>query len=348
MRNTPQSFTKHSTEPSAQLSTKPDRYYAGFDYLRAILSLAVIAIHTNLLTAHGKFSLEETGINIFDIIQFNLFFLAVPVFLLISLFLFYKKNGTLLKDGRRIYQLVILYVFWTSIWILFKDTRPRDGIYETLIFLMRGGKSIFWFFFSLTFTTALAAVTRKLSPRLTWIALCISLFVIALFPILNMADPAYQYLVAFWNPLGFIPYVFAARLFVYYENIAKSHRSIQLILLVTFIALCCIEWLTLIHPNHRLVQFVEMPIYSRVSVAIGASLLFIAALKIQSSPPRFIQLLSASSLGLYCTHPFLVALTSGIKTEVVGLQAITYFLAITAASLALTYILKQVFQARLI
>lgn len=326
----------------------PPNHYAGFDYLRAILSLAVIAIHTNLLTSHGKFSQEEAGINIFDIVQFNLFFLAVPVFIIISLFLFYKKSGTPSQDRRRIYQLIILYIFWTSLWILFKDTRPRDGIDQVLIFIMRGGKSIFWFFFSLTFTTALAALTRKLPLRLTWMALCVSLLAITIFPILNMYEPAYRYLVAFWNPLSFVPYVFAAKLFVYYENTIKSHRRIQLILLVAFVALCSIEWLTLIHPNHRLVQFVEIPIYSRVSVAVGASLLFIASLQIHRQPPKVVKVLSSASLGLYCIHPFLVALTPTIRDEAVGLYAIAYFLLIAAASLATTYLLKQVLQARLI
>ncbi len=323
-------------------------YYAGFDYLRAILSLAVIAIHTKVMSAHGRFSVDElSGINVFDIIHFNLFFLAVPVFFTISLFLLYKKDEALSKSGRRIYHFFILYVFWTSAWILFKDTRPGDGLADIVIYILRGGKSIFWFFFSLVFVTALAAFTKKLSTQLTWIALCASIVMVALFPILNMQNPGYRYLVAFWNPLLFIPYVFGAKLFVHYEETLKSAKHIPTLLLIAFVALCSVEWATLVHPNHELVQVVQLPLYARVSVVIGAFALFIAFLQVKGQPPRVIKVLSSASLGMYCVHPFLIELTKAIRNESTGLNAVIYFLAIATASLIMTYFLKQIFQARL-
>ena len=328
---------------------KHSNYYAGFDYLRAALSLAVIAIHTKLLATHGNFSFDDRfGINVFDIVHFNVFFLAVPVFFIISLFLFYKKDESLLKSGRRIYHLLVLYVFWTGTWILFKDTRPDDGILGIILYIMRGGKSIFWFFLSLTIATVLAALTRKLSTKLAWIALALSTLAVALFPLLNIYDPTYRYLVAFWNPLQFIPYVFAAKLFVHYENVLSSGKRIQFMLLMLFVVLCCVEWATLVHPNHQLVQIVQIPLYTRVSVVAGASLFFVAALQIKRPPPSFIKALSSASLGMYCVHPFLISLTLTIRNEVTGIAAIAYFLAIAIASLMLTYGLREVLRQRLV
>lgn len=324
-------------------------YYAGFDYIRAVLSLAVIAIHTRLLSAHGNLSVDErSGFNVFDIIELNLFFLAVPLFFLVSLFLFYKKQSTLVKDGRRVYQILILYAFWSAAWVLFRDTRPKSGLSEILVFIISGGESVFWFFFSLAFVTLVAALTRKLSTQLTWIALCTSTLMIALFPILNMQDANYRYLVAFWNPLLFVPCVFAAKLFVRYEDAFKSRKYIQPALLVIFIGLCILEWLTLIHPNHELVQAIQIPYYARPSVLVGAFILFISALRVRARPPAVIKFLSSVSLGLYCMHPFLISLTSEIGRRAVGIEAIAYFLCITAASLAATYLFKSILRERLI
>jgi len=141
-----------------------NRYYYGFDYLRAILPFFVIAIHTRFVSAYGNlFSDGRAGINIFDVVQYNLLILAVPSFFIISLFLFFKKKQTSKKeDIARIYKLFVLYVFWMSLWVLIKKPPHPSDISHAVMFMVRGGNSIFYYFFTLIILTAISIFVKKI------------------------------------------------------------------------------------------------------------------------------------------------------------------------------------------
>lgn len=322
-------------------------HYNGLDYLRAFLPLFVVAIHTRLASTYGNLSNHEIpGINVFDIVQFNLFMLAVPAFFLISLFLFFRKTQTSTKyDVQRIYELSVLFVFWSGIWILINHTYPERNPADIIIFIVRGGSSIFYFFFSLVFLTVLASFTKNISVRLTWIFLGFSSFMTILFPVLNIYDPAYKYLVAYWNPLLFVPCVFAAKLIAFHEDRLKFRNKTLVIILILYILISVIEWLTLMHPNHELVLATEMPSYARFSIIVGASLLVITSLQITRKPSRIITIMSSAALGVYCVHPFLLSRFVFVKSA--G-GTVGYFLVVTVASLSITLILKKLFCVRLI
>jgi peptidoglycan/LPS O-acetylase OafA/YrhL len=66
-------------------------YFTGFDYLRAVFSLTVVVLHGGGLGFIKTINPELEFIS--KLINQNILHLAVPVFLQISLFLFYKKYG---------------------------------------------------------------------------------------------------------------------------------------------------------------------------------------------------------------------------------------------------------------
>jgi surface polysaccharide O-acyltransferase-like enzyme len=56
---------------------------SGFDYLRAILSVFVVVLHCGILG-----TLIDGTVSVEEILRFNLFFLAVPMFIFMSIYLF--------------------------------------------------------------------------------------------------------------------------------------------------------------------------------------------------------------------------------------------------------------------
>jgi surface polysaccharide O-acyltransferase-like enzyme len=92
-----------------------------FDYLRAICCIAVVCLHTGLL------SLFLNWKNFCYIIVDNVFYLAVPIFFKIALVLFFlnrQKN----KDyffQKRLFQIIKLYIFWGIFSSLFYFFTPK-------------------------------------------------------------------------------------------------------------------------------------------------------------------------------------------------------------------------------
>ena len=123
------------------MSTISRKLY-GFDYLRVICSLIVVLLHVqHEFSNHFHFTpIEEVLINSFI---YNLGFLAVPVFLQISLFLFYFNLN--LKEKyfkKRIIDITKIYVLWFLIYPIFSKLVIEHGELPSLNFL-----SIFNYFF---------------------------------------------------------------------------------------------------------------------------------------------------------------------------------------------------------
>jgi len=91
--------------------------FEGFDFLRAIFSLAIVAAHTglfNLTTIYGTSTVT-------DLLYTNFSYIAVPTFLQISLFLFQLKSGRVVFKTffqNRITKLIYLYLFWLTSFVL--------------------------------------------------------------------------------------------------------------------------------------------------------------------------------------------------------------------------------------
>lgn len=328
-------------------------YFHGFDYLRTLFVLCVVAIHTKLFSSYTplftKVSYSLKDISIFDIIHFNLLFSAVPGFLIISVYLSSNKVYSHKKDYiRKIEGLLYLYLFWVGILVISMGLKPSLSIAGITGFIIRGGNSLFYFFFTLIFITIISFFFDKINRYLFYFLFFCSILSLWLYPILNIVSEKFKYLVAYWNPLLFLPYAFIGKIFS--ENIKENQdkdrvsKSTIVLLLLTFVISAVFEWAYLPNENHKLVLSSIMPSYARLSPAIGAVLLLIFAFKINKPAPVFIKILSDASLGVYCVHIFVLRYLNPILPS----WPPGKFFATLLFSLFLTFILRRILSARLI
>ena len=133
--------------------TRPDHIY-GFNYLRASLSVAVVAIHTKLFGTLNTFQADnrvEHAITASDLMYLIGLSLAVPTFFLISLFLLCAR-----AEGNRYYyscmlKVAGLYLLWMCLLVLFPwgsvQLPAEFSLKSVTLFVVAGGHTPFYFFF---------------------------------------------------------------------------------------------------------------------------------------------------------------------------------------------------------
>jgi hypothetical protein len=301
----------------------------GFNFLRAIMSILIVVWHTGGFGHSLIFDPNNIDNHVFtlsDFLNFHILMVIVPLFIFISCFLIvYKKPS---KDNmiKRSIELVILTVFWTilltiwqggykAIWTLV----PRDFVSLTLIFI-RSGNTIYYFFVSLIICNILTFYACKISFRTNVILLIVCVLVLIAVPLIAIRfnEPI---IAAFYNPLNFIIYAFAA--VVIYTLIVErkiKKNVLYFILLAGAIVFSVWEWKFLKSVIFIRFQGFGIPAYTRVS------LLFISAFFIvffyHFTPKRnskVINYLARNSLALYCLHPFLLSIRLGERFGLEGL-----------------------------
>lgn len=304
------------------MSTISRKLY-GFDYLRVICSLIVVLLHVqHEFSNHFHFTpIEEVLINSFI---YNFGFLAVPVFLQISLFLFYLNLN--LKEKyfkKRIIDITKIYVLWFLIYPIFIKLVIEHGELPSLNFLSintfiaSGGHTLIYFLSDLILLTAISGLLMKIgllkNKYLVVSFLLISSLIVFLLPFIRIFPLALLNIdmTQHWNPLNFIPYIFSS--YLLYMQLDNETNSLNKMSVATWcvilLILCCtvvIEWRYL-----QGYDFWEdrllLPIYSRLSLIISAYIVSYLAINYLSYPPPvFIQLISNCSLGIYCIHYILI------------------------------------------
>ncbi|BBC24301.1 acyltransferase family protein [Pseudanabaena sp. ABRG5-3] len=349
--------------------------FEGFDFLRAIFAIAIVADHAGLFSVA---TIQELTFAT-DILYANFSYVAVPVFFQISLFLFYFKGKNLELSSffqKRIVKLIYLYLFWVSTFTFLKIlfTKGLTGftnfdslsIRNILEFIISGGNSPLYFFFSLIFITSLAAVITFLRKKIAndSLQLVISYCLLTLFCLLILSFSFTDLVVnligsqeisamtaisniARWNynPLNFLPYLFTASITVqefYQGDLQKQtlHLSKKLwSLFFLFLIFTLLEWFLLKNLFH----------YSRLSLVFGSWLLLYLALISKQKPAYTVSLVSNLSLGIYVTHLFLTHVfwieapnfSNAIFELLPRLYVIVRFLIVLGASIAITYLLKK-------
>ncbi len=89
---------------------KPDRKLEGFDFLRTVFSIAIVALHSELFLLAGTVTIGSLCFA--KLLKANIAYLAVPVFLQMALFLFLLKRkevGFQYFLRRRLPKLISLY-----------------------------------------------------------------------------------------------------------------------------------------------------------------------------------------------------------------------------------------------
>jgi hypothetical protein len=192
--------------------------FEGIDYLRAILSISVVLWHMRTAGRSLIFSAEKYPLHKYtlsDFVNFQVLLLAVPTFILISNFLYaYGKVGKTALT-RRLKRLFILLAFWPIAYTIFRHSYlglPNlipDSFGSLLIKIFTAGNTAYYFFVSLILSLLVTHLIARLSTPLQITGFLSSLLILALLPVATIYLGIYQ-LSAFWNPLNFLPYPFAA------------------------------------------------------------------------------------------------------------------------------------------
>lgn len=314
--------------------------FEGFEFLRAIFSLALVAYKTKVFYIPKELAFNDFTYVLSDYILSGMVgALAVPVFLQISLFLF---NGKSEKTGlsyfiqKRLPRLVSLYLFWviaiTVFDILFVDgfdavRQAGSSVKQLVLFIVSGNNTPYFFFFSLIFVTIIAEILillfsklRQTSTRI-FISYCLLITSSILLFTSSIIEPMIDYTGAQssllnllnsltqwdYTPLNFLPYIFTAAITAQEYNEGKLNKALKrklyglFALTLTFFML---EWI--LTSNRLLIQVDQAPLdhYMRLSLVFGSWLLLYLALLAKRSIPASIRFLSDCSLGIYGFHVF--------------------------------------------
>lgn len=355
---------------------KPSNTFEGFDFLRAIFSLAIVALKTNL------FLLAEILVSstIAYALMSKIGYLAVPVFLQISLFLLYvksEKSGFSYFLQKRLPKLISLYLFWLTSKVLFdifvkgkfEDIKASlSSARKVIEFIVSGDQSPFFFFFSLIFLSTLAATISTLFKKfekpstkvgISYGLLFISCILVFSFPVADLivsqspsnSAPAFLRVIssiANWdyNPISFLPYLFTALIATqefYNGNLKRVTLSLKLKLcglLALFVMFSVLEWNLLENLLH----------YSRLSLIFGSWLLLDLAILSTRKVPGIVKFISTCSLGIYGFHVFFtsfpglehISLIGDFLQRVPGLEIMVGFLVTLIGSIALTLAFKRI------
>jgi surface polysaccharide O-acyltransferase-like enzyme len=333
-----------------------ERYYPGFDYLRAFFCIAIVGWHTKVFGyAHilDK-SLDGFKVTLPDIMYANLLLLGVPLFFQISLFLFIQ-NRKEKKDYcvHRLKRLGFLYIFWSlvSVVILYDGIDFNKVI--SLDYWIAAGYTHIYFMFSLMVTTIgtelLCLLRSKMSENkfrvLTIFLLILScmvlLFRIPLYELLKASHYAYL-IVAFYSPINFIPYIFTTFLIDYYCK--KTKVSYVIVLFVLSIIVIMLEWKYQVNTFNFGQGGILISPYARLSLVMTVSIAMCFALKITRRAPKRIMQISNLSLGVYITHYYLANKLfqfSPSLARIAGDNGLLSFIFVLIVSIGLSYVIKH-------
>lgn len=331
------------SEKSLSTPTLKTQKFEGFDFLRAFFSIAIVGYKTKIFYIPKLLFPGYLPYFLSDYVLSGMVgALAVPVFLQISLFLFYTKSKNIRLGyfiQKRLPRLISLYLFWvTSITlfdILFVDgfasfREATSSVKQIILFIVSGNNTPYFFFFSLLFVTVIAEILVLLFSRLknisikrsiTYFLLIASCFLIfsfsAIEPFIKNSNAQSSLLhglnsliVWDYNPLNFLPYIFTAAITAqeYNEGKLEGKPKFLKFKLYNLFALTLIffvlEWL--LTSNQILIQVDQAPLdhYMRLSLVFGSWWLLYLALFSKQKVPAWVKFLSDCSLGIYGFHVF--------------------------------------------
>lgn len=322
---------------------------SGITYLKAFLPLLVIACHIRPFGNSGFMSFSFPKFpDLKDIFYINICSVAVPLFFLVSFFLYLKKrdrteNHFRLCVSRASYFLGI-FVLVRIIYYFFKIGNIRvagRGLFKNTYALVFGGGDTLLYYLELSvyFIVFLEVYSfflekNKANKNLfNLIGFCFSLLLISLLYFIPNDTVKTEFL-RFYSPVGFLPYIFGASYI--YENREVLKSGFLYLLLVVGVGFVVFEWAFLPDPVFLKAGFsFAIPSYGRVSLVLVSVALFGLCLKIKHKPTRFTEYLATLSLYVYCIHQIIISSLPSYISPTSSLPHIGY-----CAVVVVTYLLS--------
>ncbi len=345
--------------------SKSLEYLGGFDYLRVFFATAIVAWHVKLFGPVSLFQADLVKPGLPDIIYFNVCLVGVPLFFIISILLYiFSRDNKPNYFARRIYQLLLIYLFWIVIDSVTNIGQIGTSRMTNLIYWMLGGiDSDLWFLFSLMILIVVTELgyrlKNKMNPiRFLWVQFALfaisTCFYFLKIPLLSyMPERYYVYHLKFINPLDFLPYVFLAFIVAhYYKNgkISQDNYKLRYFLILmsmTYVSSSILEWFLL--PRNALSAYYNcmLPIlpYARISVPIGVVTILLIFVMRDYQPPKIISECAKLTLGIYIIHYFITSHYNKIFQSLLNYSPsfhlpLIEFLLVFTSSVIITYCLK--------
>jgi peptidoglycan/LPS O-acetylase OafA/YrhL len=330
-----------------------------FDYLRVIAMLMVISNHhyigNNFI--ESKIRLISNSPNFLDVITFQVRPCAVSVFILISMFLFEKRQRSVVELKSRLMEFVYLYGFWVSAWILFSKYRPEPGLLGLVEFVFRGGGWLFYFIPNLMICTTLGWVATRMKRRALWASLLVSFGLVVISFAWLHNGYKWLYKSYYWLPTSFLMLPFLAMLLKPYLPRICSDRKFRWSLGLGFVvvATCCavVEWKLSVPTSMIDPEGHWLPWHTRASMQLSAVAIVILGFGIRRPPGKIILLLGKNSLGIYCIHAFLLGGVIRCSNRILGpinpwLDIVVGYIASIVICTAAAEFLRRAFKSRLV
>jgi peptidoglycan/LPS O-acetylase OafA/YrhL len=286
-------------------------FYPGIDLLRAFFSIAVLSLHTGLFSG-----IENSNPNIFYFIRYHIEFAAVPVFFVISMFLFIRKFDNNYK--KRILNIFNIYAVWRFIHFITMQWpyHPNYSI-ENIVYWILGSESPTYYCLELAILMAIYSCLIKFNLK----ALLSTKIAIFSFIILGIILMLFAYIfvqliklpLGYNNPLLYIIYIPIAFFAHYTLNMKQEFPFIILILLLICIGFAEFQIQNLnIHIdgyNDRPYQSAVYFSYARIGVVLEALVLVYICIHFENAKKlaeaNIIKFISKNSLGIYLIHPII-------------------------------------------
>jgi|WetSurMetagenome_2_1015567.scaffolds.fasta_scaffold149201_2 hypothetical protein len=287
----------------------------GIFWLRAFFSICVVEWHTLAVgksLIFSKIDYKSHQYELSDFLNFQVFLLAVPIFLAISCYLFATRKPDAKYFWTRAKHLILLSFFWSvflNIW--------TDGIFKFITsiplspwalmeFIARAGNTPYYFFLCLMVLLGLCLLASRLNNYTLWLLTIFSILLVALMPMISTFS-GFIKLSAWWHPLPFLPYPFASTLLFRYSRELHHWRfPVAALSLGAAIISGFFEWKYYVDAIYFSIQPYALPAYMRPSVFFACYSLLVLFLGPWSNCPAFIRFLSDYSLTLYCLHLFFI------------------------------------------
>jgi surface polysaccharide O-acyltransferase-like enzyme len=298
------------------MAAKTDGRVSGIDYLRAVFSVCVVAVHLGYISPSTIFDTTAYITHTFswsDFVNFYVLCLAVPVFVLISTYLYSLKTPTAGGLWRRLGRITKLLVFWSVAYQIFFYTGygfpkliPREPA-RLVLYILSGGGTVYYFFVSLIVVTAVTHASRRLPLATLAMLFGVSTLTVGVLPLLHRSTGMIG-LAMYANPLNFVPFAFAgvvlARL-----NAAGATRTIDRIAWCSLAlagATAVLDWTVYVDPCFFEVNLFALPAYTRPSLIFLGIAVVVCAICVNPPSNRVVSFMARHSLAVYCLHPFFV------------------------------------------
>ena len=288
----------------------------GFDWLRAFMPWMVVMWHMNTFGISKIYSdnVVRYKVNAPDVTVFQTIVLTVPVFILMGSYLAARFPANWEKTSHRVIRLALLAFFWTFMLTIWKGGYEQlkrlvpESAYDFVIKVMSANGEFYYFFIALIFCTLLTFVLTRLPTIWNVIGLVASLALMFFLPQITAATRQ-PLLLAYYNPLSFLPYPFLGVTIVRLQDRFLTDWRKLLAIVAACLALGGLflwyEWTHDINPLFFPINGLSFPLLARVSLVFHAAAIVLAGLWSWGAAPRIVSSMAKLSLGIFVLHAFL-------------------------------------------